>query len=460
MKLNCSSKICRLSATVYRHLYGLFAFVIVGVISAFGVENQPASSNPSRSAVERFQDAKVGLSIHWGPSSLGGYEISWSRGKEIPVERYDQFYRSFNPVKFDADVWCRFMKDAGFRYVVPTAKHHDGFGLWFSKVSDYDMENTPFHRDLMRELSAACRRHGIHFGVYYSILDWYHPDWPENKHGGPGPLFARKPDAPNLARYLDYMRAQCGELIRDYGAELIQFDGGWDACWTHELGSQLYRDLRTLSPKVLLSSRVGNPKVCPGDYEERERHVGQGATNSVLGFAGHPWQAWVTIDKTQWAYNPRPEKQLLTSEDIIRDLIATICDNGNYLINLGPRPDGTFDPREAAIVLEAGKWIRAHAEAIYGTRGGPFPRADWGGSTHKGKRVFLFVSNPGPSELNLRMPGTRIKRARALGGRVIPFKMDGDLLHLDLSAAPRNLIATVIQLDLDRPVAALNDSPR
>jgi len=275
----------------------------------------------------------------------------------------------------------------------------------------------------MRELSEACRRHGIHFGVYYSILDWYHPDWPENKHGGPGPLFARQSDTPNLARYLDYMRAQCGELIRDYGAEFIQFDGEWDACWTHEMGSQLYRDLRTLSPEVLLSSRVDKGRINPefertkewnrklyaGDYEEREREVAAG--NSVLGFAGHPWQAWVTIDKTQWAYNPRPEKQLLTSEDIIRDLVATICDNGNYLINLGPQPDGTFDPREAAIVLEAGKWIRAHAAAIYGTRGGPFPRADWGGSTHKGKRVFLFVSNPGPSELNLRMPGNELMPA-------------------------------------------------
>jgi alpha-L-fucosidase len=177
-------------------------------------------------ALERYRDLRVGLSIHWGPDALTGNEISWSR----------------------------LAKRWGMRYVMPTAKHHDGFALWFSRYSPYTIEKTPLHRDIMKELGDACRRNGIVFGTYYSNLDWYHPDWTPYEPQ-PGPLFERHADTPNLQRYLAYMKDQVTELIRDYGVELIQFDGDWPETWTHEIGGRMYRDLRAAGPQVILGKQ-------------------------------------------------------------------------------------------------------------------------------------------------------------------------------------------------------------
>lgn len=451
----------RLSSVLTLVCAGLFCCSCATTRSArhiAGGGDRHPEMHASRGAVERFCDAKIGLSVHWGPSSIGGCEIGWSRNKEIPLARYDQLYREFNPTNFDADAWCRFIKAAGFRYVSPTAKHHDGFSLWFSKATPYDMEATPFRRDIMRELGDACRRHGIIFGAYYSLLDWYHPDWPENRRGGPGALYGHPADAPQLPRYVDFLRTQCTELIRDYGASFIQFDGEWDDCWTHELGSGLYADLRNLSPDVLLNSRVDKGRIngefkrtkvwdrgtYAGDFEERERITGKG--NSVLGFADHPWQAWVTIDKNQWAHSPRTDKRLLSAAEVIRDVVDTICDNGNYMINLGPRPDGSFDPREAAVMIEAGRWIRANGEAIYGTRGGPYPRQAWGGSTRKGRFVYLFITDPSRRELALPRADFRVTSARTIEGATVRFRARDGAATVVLPPPHRGPMPAVIVL--------------
>ncbi|GAB5520365.1 MAG: hypothetical protein RhofKO_26160 [Rhodothermales bacterium] len=401
-------------------------------------------------AIERFQDMRIGLSIHWGPSSHGGKEISWSRGEAIPKATYDAFYQQFNPTGFDADAWVQLAKEGGMRYILLTSKHHDGFSLWPSAVTEYDIANTPFERDIVGELADATRAQGLVFGSYYSTIDWYHPDYQPYGHGGPGPLFATHDDTPNYERYLVFMKQQLRELVQDYGAEIIQLDGEWDPTWNHERGSDLYLYLRHLNDEVLVNSRVDvgrqnkDPetglwdwRIYAGDFEERERMVDWVPTEhhdgDVFGKTETPWQAWVTIDQAQWSWNATP--RLLTADEIVLDLVKTIGDNGNYLINLGPRPDGTFEPEQVAIIQEVGQWIHAHDEAIYGTRGGPFSAEGAFTSTTTGDIAFLFVLDAELEAVTLDLGDRVLNDATTYAGESVDVQQVGTNATLQLPAS-------------------------
>ena len=204
----------------------------------------------NQKALKEFQDMKFGMFVHWGPVSLRGTEIGWSRGKEIPEAEYDQLYKEFNPVLFNADEWIKTLKDAGMKYLVITAKHHDGFCLWDSKYTDYDMAATPFKRDVLRELADACKNQGISFGTYYSVCDWYHPDFPLGSPGG-----RTKKANPNLDRYVQYLRNQVTELIQNYGPlSTIWFDVPQEVDPNH--GIPTVKMIYDLQPDILIS-------VCP-----------------------------------------------------------------------------------------------------------------------------------------------------------------------------------------------------
>lgn len=418
-------------------------------------------------ALGRYQDLRVGLSVHWGPDAQTGNEISWCRGRHgenrhqlVPVEQYDQLYKTFNPVKFDAEEWLRLAKRWGMRYIMPTAKHHDGFALWFSRYSPYTMEKTPLHRDIMKELGDACRRDGVVFGTYYSNLDWYHPDWtPYEPH--PGPLFEKHADTPNLQRYLAYMKNQLTELIRDYGVEIIQFDGEWPDTWTHEIGGRMYRDLRAAGPNVIMGSRIDkgrfgtkdpatggwNWKIYAGDFEERERMVSwvREKTADVRSWANYPWEAWVTIDRKQWAWNPHPD--LLKPDEIVVDIVTTVGNNGNYCINVPPRADGSFAPDQIAILDEVGRWLARNGAAIYATRGGPFQPAEWGVSTHRGNKAWLHVMKWTSTTVVVRAPKQEIRGARLLDGPALHFTQSDGNLRITVPENLRKLPDTVIELE-------------
>jgi alpha-L-fucosidase len=395
-------------------------------------------------SIKKFDAMRVGLSVHWGPSALGGKEISWARNKEIPTATYDNFYRDFNPVKFNADEWMQLMKDGGMKYIVLTSKHHDGFALWHSKYTDYDMANTPFKRDIVRELSDAAKRNGFMFGSYYSIIDWYHPDYTPNEHGGPGSLIKAQPDSPNFDRYIKFMEDQLRELVVDYGSEIVQFDGEWDKTWTHERGSKLYKFVRDLADKTLISNRtdVGrehlNPKTgtwdwktYAGDFDERERMVDWiGKDSRVFGKSDNPWQAWVTIDQAQWAWNATP--RLLTADFIITDLVKTVGDGGNYLINLGPRADGSFEPDQAEMIRTVGRWLKKHGNSIYGSKAGPIMKEGDYTSTIKNKAVTLFVINPKLASVIVDRRISKFSRAVDSDGRRLKVTHTGKQSSISL----------------------------
>ena len=414
-------------------------------------------------ALKKWQDLRVGMCVHWGPSSLSGKEIGWSRGTSVPVSTYDSLYLRFNPERFDADQWCRLMKRWGMRYLSPTSRHHDGFSIWFSDYSEYDMENTPAKRDLMAEMKAACDHHGIMFGAYCSNLDWYHPDWAPYSHGGPGPLFPKQEDSPNLPRYFEYMANQVCELIDKYDLAFIQFDGEWDSTYTHEIGSAMYRRFHTRKPEILLNSRVDigrrmagadnhidmDGTKYAGDFQDRERLTNRG--NNVTVWGSHPWQAWVTIDKSQWSYNPAP--QLMTATELVRDMVGVVGSNGNYMINLGPRPDGTFEPGQIALMDTLGTWLKRHGEAIYGTRGGPYYPFDGGVSTRKGKRAWLLITDPAVQTLHLPNPPERLLSARdGISGKKIDFTISSSGTRFELPDARPEDPVRIVELKFDAPV--------
>ncbi len=397
-------------------------------------------------SIKKFEDMKVGLSVHWGPSALGGKEISWARNKELPTATYDGFYKSFDPVKFNAKEWVQLMKDGGMKYIILTSKHHDGFSLWPSKYTEYDMDNTPSKRNIVKELSVATKKAGIVFGSYYSIIDWYHPDYSPNEHGGPGPLFKPEPGTPDFDRYVKFMKNQLRELVVDYGADIIQFDGEWDKTWSHERGSDLYKFVRDLNPKALVSSRVDvgryhlDPKTkqwdfgkYAGDFDERERMVDWivGEESRVFGKSNNPWQAWVTIDQAQWAWNATP--RLLKTDEIIIDLAKTVGDGGNYLINLGPRADGSFEPGQADMIRTVGRWLKQNGDAIYGSKAGPYSKEGAYTSTVKGKAVTLFVLDPKLTEITLATGSTKWKKATDSAGKPLAMRRDGANTTITLS---------------------------
>lgn len=450
----------------------IYSFVVLIVIVSTTARAQLSGGGdlnpdlkPPREAQQAFMDRRIGLSVHWGPSSLGKEEISWSRGDSIPREVYDSYYKKFNPVKFDADEWAALMKRWGVRYMAPTGKHHDGFTLWFSECTEYDMENAKRPIDLMAEWSRACRENDIAFGSYYSNLDWYHPDWTPQTKGGPGELFEQQADSPNPDRYFEFMKCQVLELINRYEVDFIQFDGEWDNTYTHEVGSRLYRIFREADEDVLLSTRIDKGRTYSdnhididgtkyaGDYQERERVAfGEGAGNEVFGWADHPWQAWVTIDKGQWSY--RSDPVLMTIDELLLDMISALGNNGNYMINLGPRPDGTFDPEQVALMDQLGEWLHTHADGIYGTRGGPYYPYDEGVSTHKRDRAWLYVTDPDATELTLAQLAP-LQQAKVFGtDQSVPYRKNDDgTLTFDLNGVNYDGPITVIELSYEEEVA-------
>jgi alpha-L-fucosidase len=393
-------------------------------------------------ARKNFEDMRVGVSIHWGPNAIEGEEISWSRGKETPREKYDNLYKTFNPTKFNADEWARIMDAFGAKYIVVTTKHHDGFSMWHSDYSEYDIANTPFKRDYLKELSDACQRKNITFGTYYSTLDWFHPDYQPYGHGGPGTVFPTDKETPNFNRYLIYVKNQVRELIEKYNTKIIQFDGDWDKTWTHETGSDMYLYIRKIKDEIMVNNRTDKGRysaprfpdrgpwradIYAGDFEERERlttNLNDGSEQiEMLGKSPYPWQAWVTLDRSQWSW--KEKFKFLTSEEVVIDLLKTVGDGGNYLINIGPRPDGAFEPAAVEVISKAGVWIKKHANAIYGTQGGPFVDEGKYTSTVKGKEINLFMLDKSINKMALKNSKQKIVSITDEKGKKVMFKQNG-----------------------------------
>ena len=414
-----------------------------------------ASAAPDETAAQRdarlkwWREARFGLFVHWGPVSLKGTEIGWSRGAQVPSDVYDELCRDFNPTNFSAETWARTAKDAGMKYLVLTSKHHDGFCLWDSKLTQYDIMNTPFRRDVVKELAAACRKHGIVFCTYHSICDWYQPDYPLGSPGG------RSPKAePNMDRYNLYLKNQLVELLQNYGRiGIMWFDGEWEKPWTHARGLDLYQWVRRFQPRTIINNRVGIGRggmeggteagAFGGDYDTPEQRVGKFQND-------RPWESCITICQ-QWAWKPNDRMKSL--QECLQTLIYCAGGDGNLLFNVGPMPDGAIEPRQVERLREMGAWLKTYGESIYKTRGGPFKPGKWGASTHRGSRIYLHVFRWPDGGLQLPDIGTKIRSIKALMGGQVECTQTPDGIVINVPPESRQEIDTLIELRLDGSAA-------
>ncbi len=413
----------------------------------------------SPAALQRWQDMRFGMFIHWGPVSITGHEIGWSRGAQTPIAVYDNLYKQFNPTNFNAAEWVQTARDAGFKYMVLTTKHHDGFCLWDTKQTDYNIMNSPFGRDVVKELADACKQAGMAFGTYHSVCDWHHPDFPLGSPGGSVP----KPH-PNMDRYTEYLRAQVTELIKNYGPLLYMwFDVPQQT--GPDRGIPTANLVRSLQPDILINNRVGGT---PADFDTPEQTVG--------GFnMDRPWETCMTICQ-QWSW--KPNDNLKSLSQCLRTLIQTAGGNGNLLFNVGPMPDGRIEPRQVQRLKEMGAWLKNYGVTIYGTRGGPFKPGKWGASTRIGNRIFLHVfqwEKGNQDALELPAIAARVRSARRLDHKApiqeslrqadtpLPllqsvetdFQQNEEGLTVRMPPAFQDPIDTIVMLELDRPAIQL-----
>lgn len=397
-----------------------------------------------------WREARFGLFIHWGLYSIpaGQWEDETDHAEwimttaQIPVEEYEQLLERFDPLAFDADAWVRMAKAAGMRYIVTTTKHHDGFALFDSQVSDYDVMATPFGRDIMAELAEACRRHGLEIGWYHSIMDWHHPDYLPRRGWEERPA-----EGADFDRYVAYLRAQVTELLTDYGdIGVMWFDGEWESTWSHEYGQPLYELCRELQPDVIVNNRVDVGRGGMEGISTDDRSAGDFGTPEQqvpdTGLPGIDWESCMTMNR-HWGYN-RFDDDYKSTRQLIRTLVDIASKGGNFLLNVGPTPQGTFPEPSVRRLREIGDWMEVNGEAIYGTQASPFGQLPWGRVTLKRARarslLYLHVFD-WPADGTLRLPGIGNEpvRARLLADpdSAVPVeRVDTDLILTLPNAAP------------------------
>jgi alpha-L-fucosidase len=403
------------------------------IMAGAATETSPAWMKPDSAALKRWQEMRFGMFIHWGPVSLTHQEIGWSRGAQTPIADYDNLYKRFNPVKFNADQWAGIAKAAGMKYVVLTTKHHDGFCLFATQQTDYNIMNSPFHRDVTRELANACRKQGVAFGTYYSVCDWHHPDFPLTSPGG-----RVHRDHSDLDAYNRYLLAQIRELVTNCGPLLTiwndvpqMFKGR---------GVNTIKMVRQLQPDILINNRTGDG----GDYETPEQRIG--------GFnMDRPWESCMTISAhNHWAWGG-PNDGVKPLSKCLLMLIGAAGGDGNVLLNVGPTPEGLIEPCQVERLKEIGAWLSRYGQSIYGTRGGPYKPTKCVASTRKDTTVYIHIT-AWPEETLLLPPlPAKIVKSRVLSGGRADVKQSEAGVEIAVPKSDRQAIDTIVALELDRP---------
>src|SRR2546423_2316727 len=367
------------------------------------------------SRMKWWREARLGLFIHWGlygiPAGKWGNRTDhgeWIRETaHIPVKEYEKLKGQFNPVKFNADQWVSMAKAAGMKYIVITSKHHDGFNLFASKYTDWDVMHTPFQRDVLKELSDACHKQDLQMCWYHSIMDWHHPDYLPRRGWE---VKDRTVDGANMNRYVEYLRNEVSQLLTDYGPiGVMWFDGEWEPTWNDRYGRPLYELCRQIQPDVIVNNRVSNNRAgsmdsaAPiaqqvGDFTTPEQYI------PPTGLPGVDWETCMTMND-HWGYNAY-DKDWKSSKELIRNIVDIASKGGNYLLNVGPMSDGEFPPEAVQRLQDIGAFMAVNGDAIYGTDASVFDALPWGRSTTKrdgDNTIFYFhiFDLPGDGKLTL-----------------------------------------------------------
>jgi alpha-L-fucosidase len=414
------------------------------------------------SRIAWWRDAKFGLFMHWGVYSIParGEWVQWS--EQIPVDEYARLAGQFNPDKFDPDAWAALASEAGMKYTVLTARHHDGFALFDDPGSNFTSMKSAAHRDFVAAYVNAVRKAGLHVGLYYSPLDWRYPGF-----FFPG---IYRPSAEELrAQY----HRQLNELASNYGKiDILWFDGGggdwlgfggvtfqggggWHGRPKGERysGSFSWQDdqavgnLRKLQPSIILNDRTD----AAADFRSREGDQALGDFENR-----YPWELCTTITDGPWGYDPSAKIKSL--DHLIRLFVSAVGRDGNFILNVGPRADGQIDPPQAERLREIGAWLQKYGQSIYATRGGPYLPGDFGVSTYRDNTIYLHILNPAGATLALPALPAKILSCSALTGGVASCTQSDTGVTVTLAENPP-AIDTIVAMTLASPASDIATIP-
>lgn len=417
-----------------------------------------------------WREARFGMFVHWGLYSglagtwndkpvgtNGGMEWIQQRVKTDTDTYAAAALPKFQPKPGFARDWAKLAKEAGCRYLVFTTKHHEGFGLYASKFGDYNA-GAKLNRDLVKEIVEACRAEGLRVGFYHSLIDWHHDQYDYTRAKGlPYPLAGQpSPNGPrDHAQYIDYLHHQVGELMSNYGpVDIVWWDFSskdfqGDEAWR---ATDLIREVRAKQPQIIMNNRLFNAAtVTPsdehkqfttdhGDFTTPEQHI------PATGMPGVDWETCMTLNTT-WGYSEH-DHAWKSDTNLIRNLVDIASKGGNYLLNIGPKGDGSLTPETVQSFHAIGAWMKVNGEAIYGTTASPFAKLDWGRATRKGNVIYLHVFD-WPKDGQLEVPlKNKVREAQIFGGKKVKAATGDAGVAITLPESAPDKIASVIKLTL------------
>lgn len=418
----------------------------------------PTSENLA--ARQRFQDMKFGMFIHWGASSVLGNGEWVMNNRNIRVQDYTKLQRVFNPIDFDAKKWVSIAKNAGMRYITFITRHHDGFSNWDTKQSDWKITNTPYGKDALKQLAEECHKQGIRLFCYYSLLDWYRSDYQyETGKTGKGTGRTTKSD---WNSYIAFMKAQLTELLTDYGEIAgIWFDGHWDQLdndhdktlpskvnWHYD---EIYRLIHQLQPNCLISNNHHLTPIPGEDFQAFEKDL---PGRNTTGFGGAdisplPLETCETMNDS-WGYNIT-DRKFKSVPALIQYMVNAAGRNANFLLNVGPMPNGQLQNEFSDTLAQMGKWMAQFGNSIYGTRGNIIPAQDWGVVTGKEKNYFVHILQKPGNQPYIFVPSIKEKIVSAVllnNKSTLKFKQQPEGLFIYMDGIPFDGVDTIIQLNL------------
>ncbi len=415
-----------------------------------------------------FRDARFGMFIHWGLYAVpaGVYKdktdlAEWYlEQSKMPVSEYAKFIPQFDPEQFDAKAIVKAAKDAGMRYLVITSKHHDGFGMFPSALTDWCIKSTPFKRDPLAELSAACAEAGIRFCTYHSIMDWHHTDWGNRRAWNDTAT-----GTPDMDRFTTYLKGQLTEIVTRYHPGIMWFDGEWEKPWTHARALDLFAFLRKLDPKLIINNRIDTGRNGMAGMSTDDHFVGDYGTPEQeippTGFGpGVDWESCMTIND-HWGFNSH-DSNWKSPQTIVTNLVDIASKGGNYLLNVGPNAQGQIPDGSIATLAGVGAWMKVNSEAIYGTTASPFRKLPAGlRCTRKGGTLYVHVFTwPADGKVVLPMTGA-ISSASVLGQSEALTTAAGEHgLTITLPAAAPAGLVPVLKLTLAGEVLPIDTLPK
>jgi alpha-L-fucosidase len=413
----------------------------------------PETTNQHNQRMSWWRNARFGMFIHWGLYAIpaGEWDGETNHAEwilttaQIPVKEYENFSKKFNPTQFNAEEWVKTAKNAGMKYIVITSKHHDGFCLFDSKFTEYDvMDATPFKRDILKELSEECHKQGIKICFYHSIMDWHHPDYLPRRDWE-----SRSTEGAAFDRYVQYMKGQLKELVTNYGEiGVLWFDGEWENTWDKERGTELYQYVRSLQPSIIINNRVGKGREGMSGTYDPESYVGDFGTPEQeipdTGL-GYDWETCMTMND-HWGYN-KHDHNWKSEKELIQNLVDSVSKGGNFLLNVGPTSEGLFPEPCKQRLKSIGKWMEINGESIYGTTSSLFSDLDWGRSTTKSNKIFLHIFE-WPENKTLKIPDLK-DRAESI------YLLQNPEIHLNIQYTETGAIIEIPQEPPDPYVSVI-----